>query len=129
MLVLDGHKSHKLAKFQEYCKANNIITFCLPTHLSHLTQPLDIGCFGPLKWAYSQEINLYIKAHIIYITKLEFLIIFKAAFVKLIIKQNIESGFRGLGFIPFNLDVVILKFDIKLWTPTPPLPLFYIIDI
>jgi hypothetical protein len=122
MLVLDGHKSHKLAKFQEYYKANNIITLYLPAHSSHLTQPLDIGCFGPLKRAYGREIDLYIKAHITYITKLEFLIAFKAAFVKSITKQNAESGFRGSGLIPFNLDIVISKLDIKLRTPTPPLP-------
>ena len=34
MLVLDGHESHESAAFQEYCKANNIITLCLPTHSS-----------------------------------------------------------------------------------------------
>jgi hypothetical protein len=122
MLVLDGHKSYELAEFQEYCKANNIITLCLPSHSSYLTQPLDIGCFGPLKRAYGREIDLYIKAHITHITKLEFLIVFKAAFIKSITTQNAESGSRGAGLIPFNPDIVISKLDIKLRTPTPPLP-------
>ena len=34
---------------------NNIILMILPPHSSHLTQPLDIGIFGPLKTAMLAE--------------------------------------------------------------------------
>jgi hypothetical protein len=61
MLVLDGHESHESAAFQGYCKANDIITLCLPPHSSHLTQPLDVGCFSVL---YGRQIETFIKAHI-----------------------------------------------------------------
>ena len=37
MLVLDGYKSHESAEFQEYYKAHNIITLCLPPYSSYLT--------------------------------------------------------------------------------------------
>lgn len=37
MLVLDGHESHVNADFEAYCKDNNIIPLCLPSHSSHLT--------------------------------------------------------------------------------------------
>jgi len=120
---MDGHKSHESAEFQEYCRSNNIITLCLPPHSSHLTQPLDIGCFGPLKKAYGREIELYIKAHINHITKPEFLIAFKRAFLQSVTQQNVQGAFRGSGLIPFNPDTVISKLDIRLRTPTPPLPL------
>jgi hypothetical protein len=53
MLVLDRHKSHELAEFQEYCKAHNIITLRLPPYSSYFTQPLDIGYFSVLKQVYS----------------------------------------------------------------------------
>jgi hypothetical protein len=49
MLVLDRHESHESVEFQEYCKSHNIITLGLPPHFSHLTQPLDVGCFSVLK--------------------------------------------------------------------------------
>ena len=49
LLVLDGHESHQSASFQCYCKENKIVTLCMPAHSSHLLQPLDVGCFGPLK--------------------------------------------------------------------------------
>ena len=88
MLVLDGHESHESAEFQEYCKAHNIIPLCLPPHSSHLTQPLDIGCFSVLKRAYGRQIETFIKAHINHITKVEFFLAFKAAFKELIITPN-----------------------------------------
>lgn len=120
MLVLDGHKSHESAEFQEYCRSHDIIPICLPPHSSHLTQPLDIACFAPLKRAYSREIELYMKAHINHITKTEFLIAFKNAFFKSITKQNAQAGFRGAGIIPFDPEAVLSKLDVRLRTPSPP---------
>jgi hypothetical protein len=29
----------------------------MPAHASHLLQPLDVGCFGPLKQAYGRQIE------------------------------------------------------------------------
>jgi hypothetical protein len=122
MLVLDGHGSHLSAEFETYCKDHNIITLCLPAHSSHITQPLDVGCFGPLKRAYGREINAFIKAHINHITKVEFLIAFKAAYKASMTESNIKGGFRGAGLVPFDPQAVISKLDIKLRTPTPPNP-------
>ena len=52
----------------------------MPPHSSHLLQPLDVGCFSPLKRAYSREVEGLIRHYINHITKLEFLPAFKAAF-------------------------------------------------
>jgi hypothetical protein len=122
MIVLDGHESHLSAKFEDFCKANNIITLCLPAHSSHLTQPLDVGCFSVLKRLYGRELEEYIKAHITHITKTEFFIAFKAAHFNAITPQNIKAGFRGTGLVPYDPQVVISKLDIKLRTPTPTSP-------
>ena len=102
MLVLNRHESHESAEFQEYYKAHNIITLCLPPYSSYLTQPLDIGCFSVLKRAYSREIKTFIKAYINYITKVEFFLAFKAAYLASITAQNGQAGFRGAGLVPFN---------------------------
>ncbi|GKU14024.1 unnamed protein product, partial [Fusarium langsethiae] len=56
LLILDGHESHHSVDFERYCKEHKIITLCMPAHASHLLQPLDVGCFGPLKKAYGREI-------------------------------------------------------------------------
>ena len=60
MLVLDGHESHESAAFQDYCKSHEIITISLPPHSSHLTQPLDVGCFSVLKRRYGHQIEDFI---------------------------------------------------------------------
>ena len=120
MLVLDGHESHESVAFQSYCEENDIICLRLPPHSSHLTQPLDVGCFGNLKRSYGTQIEGFIKAHINHISKVEFFIAFKAAYQESITIQNMKSGFRGTGLIPFNPDGVLSKIDIRIHTPTPP---------
>jgi hypothetical protein len=122
MLVLDGHESHESIEFQDYCKSHNIITLGLPPHSSHFTQPLDVGCFSVLKRMYGRQIEGFMKAHIHHITKVEFLMAFKAAYPQSITVQNAQAGFRGAGLIPFDPQAVISKLDIKLRTPTPTSP-------
>ena len=119
LLILDGHKSHHSLEFQELCKENNIYTLCMPTYSSHLLQPLDVGCFSPLKRAYSREIEALIRHHINHITKLEFLPAFKVAFERSFTSANICSAFRGAGLVPLQPDVVLSKLDVRLRTPTP----------
>ena len=50
------------------------------------------------------------------ILKLKFLLCFKAAFNALITESNIQGGFRGAGLVPFNLEAVILKLEVRLCT-------------
>ena len=123
MIILDGHESHLSAKFQEFCKDHGIITLYLPAHSSHLTQPLDIGCFSVLKRMYGKELENFIKASVDYIIKIEFFIAFKATHEKTIIKSNVLGGFRGAGLILFDSQAVISKLNIKLQTPTSTSPL------
>lgn len=78
LLVLDGHESHHSADFEHYCKENNIVTLCMPPHSSHLLQPLDVGCFSPLKRAYGRQIDNLMRAHINHITKVDFFAAFHA---------------------------------------------------
>jgi hypothetical protein len=120
LLILDGHESHHSVEFEEYCKENKIITLCMPAHASHLLQPLDVGCFGPLKKAYGREIEYLIRYSITHISKTEFFPAFHAAYRAAITESNIRGGFRGAGLAPFNPENVILKLDVQLRTPTPP---------
>ncbi|XP_044714673.1 DDE superfamily endonuclease domain-containing protein [Hirsutella rhossiliensis] len=54
--------SHHSTDFELYCKGNNIVTLCMPPHSSHILQPLDVGCFGPLKQAYGRQIEKKMRA-------------------------------------------------------------------
>ncbi|KAK1845368.1 pogo transposable element with krab domain [Colletotrichum chrysophilum] len=121
MLIIDGHESHLSAEFDDYCKQNNIITVSMPAHSSHLLQPLDIALYSPLKRAYGDEINLFIRASINHITKSEFFIAFHQAHNKVFNEENIRSAFQGAGISPWDPDHVIKKLDVHLRTPTPPI--------
>jgi hypothetical protein len=69
-------------------------------YLSYLLQLLDVGCFSLLKRAYSREVEALICYYINYITKLEFLPAFKAAYDRSFTLTNICLAFRGAGLVP-----------------------------
>jgi hypothetical protein len=73
LLVLDGHGSHLTPQFDALCRENNIICICMPAHSSHLLQPLDVGCFSPLKRAYGRLIKAKARLGFYSIDKLDFL--------------------------------------------------------
>jgi DDE superfamily endonuclease len=120
LLVIDGHESHNSLEFNEYYTENNIITLYMPSHSSHLLQPLNIGCFAPLKAVYGREVEDLIRNYINHVTNLEFLPAFKVVFNMTFIEENITAGFRGAGLVLYNLEAVISKLNIRLKTPTPP---------
>jgi hypothetical protein len=94
----------------------------MPAHSSHLLQPLDVGCFGPLKRSYGKEIENLMRVHISHITKVEFFAAFKNAFMASFSEANIREGFRETGFVLFDPETVISKLDIAPYTPTPTGP-------
>ena len=57
---------------------------------------------------------------ITYISKLKFLLCFKAAFDAAITESNIQRGFRGASLVPFNLEAVVGKLEVRLCTPLLP---------
>ena len=92
----------------------------MPPYSSHILQPLDVGCFSPLKTSYSKQIESLIRVRINHITKLEFLPAFKEAFEAAFTEQNIKSGFRATGLVPYNPANVLAHLDLRLKTLTPP---------
>jgi hypothetical protein len=122
LLITDAHESHKSPEFIDYCSWNNIICLWMPPHASHILQPLDIGCFSPLKTAYSKQIEYLVKNHIHHITKVEFLSAFKIAFDQAFTTSNIQGSFRGSGIYPFNPETVLSNLDVIVRTPSPELP-------
>jgi hypothetical protein len=61
LLLYDGHRTHINLTLTEWAKYHNVVLFVLPPHTSHLTQPLDVGVFGPLKAMYNKECQLYME--------------------------------------------------------------------
>lgn len=57
LLILDGHESHLNQDFKDYCLKSKILTLYMPSHSSHILQPLNVVCFLPLKCKYSQRVR------------------------------------------------------------------------
>ena len=49
MFLLDGHSSHKNYRTSKMCRRENDELFCLPSHISHVLQPLDKAYFSQFK--------------------------------------------------------------------------------
>ena len=64
LLLLDGHSSHYQPSLIRKAILNKVIIFCLPSHTTHLAQPLDKTCFSPLKTAWREECFKYMSANI-----------------------------------------------------------------
>jgi hypothetical protein len=52
LLIMDKHGSHDSDEFRHLCSQNKVQPFYLLGHTSHELQPLDVGCFSPLKTRY-----------------------------------------------------------------------------
>jgi hypothetical protein len=109
LLIFDGHGSHQTAEFRDFCLQNCILTLCMPAHTSHILQPLDVSCFGPLKKAYGSQIENKMRLGINHITKEEFLPAFFTAHQQVMTIGNIASGFKATGLVPFDPERVLDK--------------------
>ena len=54
LLLLDGHTSHYSLPMIKEAAAEKVLIFALPPNTTNLTQPLDKGCFAPLKMHWKQ---------------------------------------------------------------------------
>jgi hypothetical protein len=58
LLIFDGFGSHLTKQFIDYCDINNIIPFSLPSHTSHILQPLDKRYFSHLNTGINERLRL-----------------------------------------------------------------------
>jgi hypothetical protein len=119
LLILDNHESHICLEFRSFCEKNDIILLWMPPHSSHLLQPLDVGCFSPLKTAFSKQNQTLIRNYIFHIRKEDFLATFQTAFQAAFTRNNIQAGFRSSGIHPFNPEAVLLQLDPVPRSPSP----------
>ncbi|CAB1110058.1 unnamed protein product [Ectocarpus sp. CCAP 1310/34] len=63
VLVLDGHASHVSLEVVELARSLNIHVVQLPSHMSHITQPLDVAGFGCFKKELTKAIQAFPATH------------------------------------------------------------------
>ena len=107
LLLLDGHSAHHCPETIKLAAENNIVICALPPHTTHILQPLDRGCFAPLKMAWKQECHeFYTKNPGRVVTRLDFTRLFAKAWYKAMTAQNIINSFKVTGVYPFNREVI-----------------------
>jgi hypothetical protein len=61
MLLFDGADSHETEEFKQLALAHNIVLLRYPPHLTHLMQPLDVGCFQTYKLWHERAVHSAIR--------------------------------------------------------------------
>ena len=102
IVLYDGHKSHVSLGVIDWAKAHNIILFVLQAHTSHLLQPLDVGCFGPLSRIYSNSCHKLLRENHCKITIYNVGELSTNAYVKGLSLENLRSSFRRACIYPLN---------------------------
>jgi len=110
ILVLDGHSIHvENYEFVKYAIDHNIHLVCLPSHSTHILQPLDVGIFGLLRTYYKQELEDRVRQQGPHdsIKKGDIFPMLQRAKIKTFKPETIRSAWRASGLILFNRNRIL----------------------
>lgn len=103
MLVMDNHSTHSNLATYNFCRENGIKVISIPPHTSHRLQPLDVCFFAPLKIAYNQECDRYIKTkQYEKILQTDIADLFKNAYNRTATVEKGVRAFEVTGIFPCN---------------------------
>ena len=103
LLLLDGHHSHEVLGLLEKALAHDIHVMVIPAGTTSKLQPLDVGCYGPLKAKYSSLISDWMsQSPGNVMSKWHWPRLFKEAWVQALTPKNIENAFKSCGIHPYN---------------------------
>ena len=107
LLLMDGHSTHFEPNVIRKAAEGRVILFCLPPHTTHLLQPLDKGCFGPLKVCWRRECQAYLRRNPGKVmTQFEFSRVFSQAWFQGMSMSTVIAGFRTTGVYPFDRHAI-----------------------
>ncbi len=109
LLIMDNYGSHLTYEFLQYADFHNIVIFTLPPHYTHVTQPLNVGIFQPMKHYHSEVIDETIRLGSTSFNKQDFLASFTSLRAKAFTESNIRSAFKQTGLVPYSPKVVLEK--------------------
>jgi hypothetical protein len=120
MLLLDGHESHCNYPFLEYAWRHRILIHVLPAHSSHLTQPLDVGLFGPLQRYYGVLVAEWFKGGYPAISKADFFPLLQKARERTYTSNNIKRAWEGTGLVPYDRRKIQRRLGVVVITQQQP---------
>ena len=103
LLIQDGHSSHITVDLIQLAKENDIHIMCLPSHTTHVLQPLDVGVFSSFKHHVGKALNALVRSSPGHVpTTADIPKIISQAWPMSITAVNLMSGFRKTGIHPLN---------------------------
>jgi hypothetical protein len=119
LLVLDGHGSDETADFLTFHFTHRLYLLCLPPRMWHNRQPLDVGCFSPLRRYYPEGVRAATKEGAPKVSKRMFIYPYRAARDGAFTTSTILGSWKGAGLYPFDSHGVISRANPRLNTPPP----------
>ncbi|KAK3923582.1 Jerky protein homolog-like [Frankliniella fusca] len=115
-VIGDNLSSHLSLKVLKLCEENNIKFLLLPPNSTHLTQPLDVAWFAPMKKEWRRQLLDWKRTHHGAITKAAFPFLLNNCIESLGLRAtvNVISGFRACGIVPLDKNAVLKRL------PQPP---------
>lgn len=110
-VVIGGNlSSHFAPDIIRLCEENNISFVCLVPNSTHLTQPLDVAFYGPLKRKWRKILKLWKmnNPNLTSLPKNEFPRLLKEL-VESLNTDNLKAGFEACGIHPLNPGMVLKK--------------------
>ena len=116
-MIGDNLSSHISLNVIQQCQQHDISFVLLPPNSTHILQPLDVSFFKPLKSAWRNVLLEWKKFSRGAISKDVFPALLKETLdkIKASQSQNIKSGFRATGIIPFDPQHVLSKLSDTEW--------------
>lgn len=106
ILIFDRHSSHISLNLALKAKENNVVLLRLPSHLTHILQPLDRAVFGELKRQWRTKLRGHSRDKI---RKEDFPSKLKAVLEIGLKGENLKSGFKSTGIYPYCPDRVMTE--------------------
>ena len=106
LLLLDGHKSHASVGLSQWAKERGIIIFVLPAHTSHIIQPLDVACYGPLQKIFNNECHKFIRGNHGTVVRDNMCGLICKSYSKALSTENLISAFKKTGIHPLDREQI-----------------------
>jgi hypothetical protein len=123
LLIFDGHYSHLSIKSVRLAIQNQIHLLCLPSHSTHLLQPLDIYTLKYVKQQWKQLLWDRNKTTSEPIGKRDFVQLFAKLYEYALLPTHCSTAFGKAGIYPYDPRVIkndrVVKTTLST-TPPPP---------
>jgi hypothetical protein len=124
LMIFDGHYSHLSIKAVRLAIQHNIHLLCLPSHSTHILQPLDIYTLKYVKQQWKQLLWDRHKSSSTPIEKREFIELFGKLYDYALIPGHCSTAFAKAGIYPYDPRVInndrIVKNMLAKIPPPPP---------